>query len=174
MKKVLLPLISVIILGLLFYKGLKVRWANLFSPGALSSVHAELDKTGKCDACHTKGKQLETAKCLDCHKEIKEKRQAGSGLHGREKDACFACHSEHHGREADIAFFNKDAFDHSKAGWALEGMHKKLRCEACHQEKSYLMAGTECFDCHHEQDVHWGENGKDCAECHNQDTFKLE
>ena len=172
MKKILLPIISIIILGLLFYKGSQMRWAKLFSPGELSLAHAELELSGECDACHTKGKKLDTQKCFECHDDINNLRKSGSGLHGQELEPCLDCHSEHHGRNSDIAYFDMTNFDHRKVGWPLEGMHKKLRCDVCHESDSYLLTKTACIDCH--ADIHEGENGKDCAECHHQDSFKVE
>jgi len=82
------------------------------------------------------------------------------------------CHSEHHGLESNIAYFDLENFDHSRAGWELEGIHDRLKCVVCHKKDSYLMDKKNCIDCH--QDIHEGENGDDCAECHSQDTFEME
>ena len=171
-KRVFLSIIVIIAIGFLTYKGLETRWPKLFSPGQLSAAHAKLDLSGDCQACHTKGKQVDNGKCLGCHKEIKERRDSGSGLHSLASEECLVCHSEHHGLESNIAYFDHHNFDHSRAGWELEGIHDRLKCEVCHKKDSYLMDKKNCIDCH--QDIHEGENGDDCAECHSQDTFKME
>lgn len=174
MKKVLFSLLSIIILGSLFYKGLQTKWANLVSPGELSLSHAKIDKSGNCNACHARGKQIDTEKCLACHKEIKEKRETHSGFHGKTTKECINCHTEHYGRSTDITYFDEKHFDHSVTGWKLEGIHKKLQCQTCHGKKNYLMVSGECVHCHQSDDIHHGENGRDCVECHNQDSFKVE
>ena len=170
--KILLPTVVIIIIGLLFYVGLHIKWANFFSPGELSIAHAKLDSSANCQACHTKGKQLESGKCLVCHEEIKEKKKLGRGLHSNASEECVDCHSEHHGRESNIAYFDLENFDHSRTGWKLEGLHNDLKCGTCHKKETYLLDKTECIDCH--EDIHEGENGDDCAECHSQHTFKME
>ena len=172
--KIFLAIVVIIIIGFLFYIGFHFKWSKLFSPGELSTAHAELDMSGDCQACHTKGKQLDWAKCLGCHEEIKEKKDLGSGLHSLASEECLDCHSEHHGRETNIAYFDLEDFDHSRAGWKLEGIHSALKCLACHKKDTYLLDKTNCVDCHQDQDIHEGENGDDCAECHSQDTFRME
>jgi len=166
-----LLLFSIIIL-FLFYTGLHIRWSRMLSPGALSLAHAELDLSEDCQACHTKGKQIENGKCLECHGEIRDKMDLGLGLHGLASEECLDCHSEHHGEETNIAYFDKENFDHTKTGWLLEGRHRLLKCEACHIKGTFLLDKTECAHCH--QDFHEGEYGNECAECHTQDTFRME
>ena len=64
MKKFSLLIFFIIIIIALFYTGLHIRWMRLFSPGDLSHAHANFDKEGKCDACHTSGKRLDDKKCF--------------------------------------------------------------------------------------------------------------
>ncbi|MEW6381487.1 MAG: hypothetical protein AB1611_18055 [bacterium] len=160
----------ILVLALSFYFGFNIRWSRLFSPGDLSAAHQELDSTGDCNACHTRGKRLDTAKCLACHDEIKAKLEADSGIHSKNSRQCIFCHSEHHGCSYQIVHLDKESFDHSKTGWPLEGKHNLLKCQACHPEGSYLIPKNECVQCH--KDAHNGENGTDCAECHNPNSFK--
>ena len=170
--KILLPTVVILIIGLLFYEGLHINWSHFFSPGKLSIAHAKLDLSGDCQACHTKGKQLDIGKCLACHEKIKEKKELGRGLHSKASGTCLHCHSEHHGREYNVAYFDLKNFDHSITGWKLEGLHNDLKCETCHKKDTYLLDKTKCIDCH--EDIHEGENGDDCGECHSQHTFKME
>ena len=165
-------LLFILIMACLFYIGLHIKWSKMLAPGALSLAHAELDLSEDCQSCHTKGKQIDYDKCLDCHEEIRDKMDSKSGLHGIASEECLDCHSEHHGPEANIAYFDEANFDHTKTGWLLEGRHRLLKCEACHLKDTFLLDNTECVHCH--QDFHEGEYGQDCAECHNQDTFRME
>ena len=70
MKKIILFIILIVFI---FYLGFKVKWSKLFSHGVLSEAHEEMEKSGECNACHTKGQKLDFDKCLVCHNEIKEK-----------------------------------------------------------------------------------------------------
>ncbi|MGA1867528.1 MAG: hypothetical protein ACMUJM_03165 [bacterium] len=170
MKKFVLIFLIIIIISL-FYAAFHIRWIRLFSPGALSYAHENFDKEGKCDACHTQGKRLDNKKCLDCHTMIKIKYEASSGLHGNKEKMCSDCHSEHHGKNYDLAYFDIASFDHSTTGWALGGKHDLLRCEACHKGDSYLLDDRSCIDCH--KDVHLGQLGKECNTCHKVDSFNV-
>ena len=117
MKKYLLPLLLlIIILVVLSYVGLQIRWSKMLSPGELSLAHAELDLSEDCQACHTKGKRIDNGKCLDCHEEIREKMDLDLGLHGHASEECLDCHSEHHGLETDIAYFDKENLDNNRKG----------------------------------------------------------
>ena len=92
MKKIILIIAFIVFI---FYLGFKITWSKLFSHGVLSEAHEELEKSGECKACHTKGQKLDIEKCLLCHEEIKEKIEANSGLHAKTSKECANCHSEH-------------------------------------------------------------------------------
>lgn len=173
MKKLV---ISFIILGsfliISYAVGVHQIWDKLFSPGPLSQAHEELDKSGDCAACHTRGKKLENNKCLVCHSEIKEKIESKSGLHARVSQECATCHSEHHGQTFQLVNLDEYKFDHNDTGWPLEGKHSLLKCQVCHTQKGYLLNKKTCKECH--QDQHNGEYGHDCSECHNQNSFKVD
>lgn len=170
MRRVVLLLLILIIVFVIFLC-VSVKWSKLFSPGELSSAHAQLDDSGQCNACHTRGKQLDWEKCLGCHKEIKTKADKKQGIHGTASRDCILCHSEHHGRELKTYYLDKETFDHSRTGWKLEGLHALLKCEACHLNGSYSLDKTECVHCHH--DIHLGQLGTQCAKCHNAETFNI-
>ena len=169
-KRTILLIFTIASVALLVYAGFHLNWSKILSPGPLSPAHAKLDAKGKCNACHTKGKRLDTHKCLECHKEIKAMMQNNSGLHARVSKKCEQCHSEHHIRLFNTIHFDAKDFDHSIAGMPIRGKHLLLRCEVCHEKDSYLLHKNKCYQCH--EDIHKGENGKDCSECHNQDSFK--
>lgn len=155
------------------------------SPGDLTQSHADLEGISNCTQCHELGKQVSSAKCLECHEDIKELITADRGLHAhpdtRSKD-CFSCHSEHHGRKFDMVRFNQDNFDHSLTGYDLEGQHDAIECRDCHKKEfieeqeissrdgTFLGLSTDCVACH--DDFHQGTLGEDCASCHNLEAFR--
>ena len=173
MRKIFVPIIFIIIvICFSFYIVHLIGWSRIFSPGLLSKAHKDFDQSYECNVCHTKGNKIDNRKCLGCHEEINDRINAGSGLHARISKECSECHSEHHGRDYNPIHFDKETFSHDTSGWKLEGIHTLLRCKFCHVKGTYLLNKTQCVYCH--KDVHEGENGEDCAECHNQDSFIIE
>jgi len=170
-RRVIFLVFTLAVVGLFFYAGAHLTRSKMFSPGPLSSAHMELDKNGECKACHTKGKRLDNSKCLDCHQKIGNKIQAKSGFHARAGMECTLCHSEHHGRSYNISQLDVKTFEHATTGWAIDGKHALLKCQACHTKgRTYLLDKKDCIHCH--QDIHKGENGEECSECHTPKDFK--
>lgn len=156
------------------------------SPGPLSRSHAALDGIAHCTRCHEARVGLPASRCLACHTALQARLAAGQGLHARaEYRDCKKCHVEHHGLEHDLVWWGKagrGAFDHRHAGYALEGGHARIACEACHQvrfqrrsweaqdgvnaARTYLGLATSCLVCHAE--LHRGTRlgVRDCADCH--------
>ena len=63
-------------------------------------------------------------------------------------------------------------FDHlAETGVALEGAHTGAQCLRCHNDRGpvALFAKRGCAGCH--EDVHRGQLGRDCEECHGQDDW---
>lgn len=156
------------------------------SPGDLSEVHAHLEGMSNCTQCHTLGDKVSNEKCLACHTEIKERIEKQKGYHSssevREKP-CVICHNDHHGRTFSIIRFDKDKFDHSLAGYDLEGAHGKKKCEDCHKADfikdqkiknkkypTFLGLITSCVACH--ADYHQKTLSGDCLDCHDYQAFK--
>lgn len=145
---------------------------QFFMPGDLISEHRELES--ECTSCHVRGRDTTQNKlCLDCHdhalvaEDIREKQ----GFHGRDKNAgtleCKSCHSDHKGRDARVVWLNKDNFDHQFTDFRLSGKHELVECTACHlKDKKYREAKQTCYECHSEDDVHEGDLGKQCQDCH--------
>ena len=168
MKRIIL-LIVIFILILIFL--FNVKWSKLFSHGVLSEAHGELEASGDCGACHTKGKKLDNDKCLSCHDEIKAKIESDSGYHANVSRECAHCHSEHHGESYHLIHLDIETFDHNLTGWPLNGEHALLKCDACHSKESYLMEEKRCVHCHH--DIHLGQLGEECGQCHSEESFKI-
>lgn len=162
------------------------------SPGPLAQPHAQLEGTRRCVTCHGGGGKAQmTSLCLQCHKEIAWLVQQGRGYHGRQRgEPCARCHPDHAGRDFSlISWPGGDAlrFDHSQAGWSLEGRHQTTKCADCHKTSSRVGAaaalsprprtepgwvGLEhtCTACH--RDVHRGALNQNCLTCHDQARWK--
>jgi hypothetical protein len=155
------------------------------SPGDLSKAHAHLEGVSNCTQCHSVGNKVTREKCLACHKEIKANIIAKRGYHasvdvnGKE---CKVCHNEHHGRNFQFIKFDKNTFDHRKAGFELKGAHSKQDCKACHKAdfikdpklkkkiSTFLGLNKQCLNCH--SDYHQGKMSANCMECHSFESFK--
>ena len=138
--------------------------AQLLSPGELSVDHAELEGLSNCTQCHTFGEKVPDGKCLDCHTALAERLDAGKGYHATFAQPCVECHSDHRGRDFPLVRWEPEEFDHQLAGYALEGAHAEIECQACHTTRSYLGLEQDCLSCH--TDEHRGQLGTDCLSCH--------
>jgi len=120
-------------------------------------------KTVTCDACHTGklyGEKLET-QCFACHK-------ADDFHQGRNGSKCEKCHSSKRWKEV--------RFDHTKdTDFPLHGKHAKLSCESCHKGSVYKEElDQKCYSCHRLEDVHKGQEGRQCDRCHNEKDWGQE
>lgn len=145
---------------------------KLVMPGALIQGHAKYED--QCDKCHRGfSKEVQTQLCADCHDDVDADIRKRTGYHGKDPavrdQSCRSCHTDHIGREADIVIFSPHQFDHALSDFALEGAHQKVVCKGCHESgKKFRDAPGLCVDCHREDDVHNGELGEKCADCHDQ------
>lgn len=156
------------------------------APGPLSGAHADLNGVTRCSTCHDFG--AHRLKCLECHQEIRRRVSAGTGLHAKayrrspgETD-CARCHAEHRGSKFAFVPLERKGFDHgAQTGSVLEGRHRDLPCEKCHNaanvaasarseikmkdpSRSFLGLRSECTACH--QEPHRNQLGTDCRACH--------
>jgi class III cytochrome C family protein len=163
------------------------------SPGPLAKSHQAFEGTLQCVKCHGVGhhKEQMSALCLDCHKEIGWLVDRARGFHaGVRTERCESCHPDHAGREfAMISWPGGDVkkFDHTRAGWALEGKHFTTACLDCHKTTfrvsragklsprrgpDWGWVGLErtCVSCH--EDPHKGRLGAACSNCHGAADWK--
>lgn len=118
-------------------------------------------KQVSCGQCH-KGKNIykEDLKtdCYSCHK-FKDEHK---GQYGKK---CEDCHKADNWKDI--------TFDHDiDTDWELKGKHKKVKCIDCHRGELYEEeTPTECYDCHRQDDVHDGQEGKDCGKCHSEEGW---
>lgn len=146
-----------------------------FSPGPLSRAHQDLDGTLSCTKCHELGvgKGPTDARCLDCHKALRGRIDAGAGFHARSgrNEGCVRCHSEHNGRDFDLVGLDRANFDHAETGHPLAGKHVTLACEKCHRAPvGFLGLDGSCVACH--TDPHKGQLGIECTGCHGEEAWK--
>jgi len=147
---------------------------SALSPGKLSEAHRKIEE--ECEKCHVRFDRAAQDKlCMDCHKDVAQDARTKGGFHGRMKpQSCRTCHTDHKGRGAAIAAFDKAAFDHSKTNFELRASHQKFDCAKCHAppNKAYRIPVRDCNACHRKDDVHKGSLGPKCADCHNENKWK--
>jgi hypothetical protein len=123
---------------------------------ALTGAHGR----AACTTCHRvpPGQRKLPKSCAGCH--------ATEDIHaGRFGDDCGTCHAP--------TTWKKVAFDHErKSRFPLRGAHARADCNTCHVKPvSQGKLPLDCYGCHRADDVHKQNLGRDCAECHNEDSF---
>jgi len=115
----------------------------------LRGMHASLP----CQSCHVNGKPFREAKaeCNACH----HKQEPHEGKLGTD---CARCH--------DARGWSPATFDHDKTAFPLKNKHQDVACFSCHFGNRYKGTPQQCNACHAPDDVHRGERGPKCADCH--------
>lgn len=141
----------------------------------LVGKHARIDCTDCHDAFRKNVKtKVATAnrtyldastRCYDCHKKDYEHNFAK-----KELLVCTQCHAATVEKWKTLS--KAMSFDHDKTDYPLEGFHKPVACNECHEPDAKLKRVTtfaplsfaQCTDCH--ADPHKGKFGADCTTCH--------
>lgn len=118
----------------------------------------------KCDSCHESNRFKEAPRdCYACHKkEDRHKLKFG--------EACESCHNTRGWTIWD--------FDHDKrTSYKLDGAHRKVACQSCHTQlapkgSKAAELGKNCISCHRKSDVHDGQFGMRCEQCHVTQNWK--
>lgn len=115
-----------------------------------------------CEDCHATQAFHDVGQlCTDCH--VEDDVHAGSL-----GSDCALCHNPF-----DWALWR---FDHdAQTDFPLDGAHEGLDCAGCHREAArsgVASLPTRCSSCHRADDVHRGEFGDDCDECHTTTSFE--
>ncbi|MFM2057949.1 MAG: hypothetical protein RLY71_2334 [Pseudomonadota bacterium] len=117
-----------------------------------------------CKDCHTSLRYKDAPRdCYSCHKkDDKHKLKFG--------EKCESCHNARSWKAWD---FNHD----KRTDYKLDGAHRKISCESCHKApapkgKAAAALGSSCFACHRADDVHDGNFGMRCEQCHVTDNWK--
>lgn len=117
---------------------------------ALEGAHR---RTG-CQSCHHADPAREklASDCYSCHRLDDEHR----GARGVD---CRRCHG--------AAAWKPARFDHDETRFPLTGAHATAECRACHRQPPFEeKLRTGCYACHAADDPHDGQEGTDCAHCH--------
>ena len=120
--------------------------------------------TQQCKACHVTPRYRDAPRdCYGCHKK-EDKHRLKFG------ERCESCHNTRAWPIWD--------YDHEKrANYKLDGAHRKAACEACHQREApkgrdAAPLVTTCVSCHRRDDVHDGQFGVRCEQCHVNSDWK--
>lgn len=127
---------------------------------ALTGSHVPV----KCASCHKSLRYRDTPRdCIGCHlKDDKHKARFG--------EACESCHNAR-----DWRLWR---FDHQRqTDYPLESGHATVTCEACHNRpapsgKPAAPLQRQCVACHRQDDIHAGDLGQRCEQCHRATTWK--
>ncbi len=148
-----------------------------------------------CESCHTAGHSFAEVKfrhpatglfafhsqvdCAQCHQDLK---------FGTANRDCSSCHADYHkgsvGRDCWVchrqAEWTVTRFNHNGTGFPLMGTHKALECGDCHRDLQTFRITPRpaaCDTCHAGAyrsasfpHAAYGA-GRDCQECHLQDTW---
>ncbi|MFQ5622575.1 MAG: cytochrome c3 family protein [Paracoccaceae bacterium] len=114
-----------------------------------------------CEDCHlTPAYRDAPVDCAECHGE--------DDFHdGRLGDRCDSCHNPNG--------WKLWVFDHdTQTRYPLTGAHDGLDCNACHTKarSASLRIPRACVSCHARDDVHRGQFGRRCSNCHITRNFR--
>ena len=117
---------------------------------ALSGAHRQVG----CLSCHTGQRWAGTpTTCNACH-------ASDDVHHGSRGTNCAGCHT--------TTAWRAVTFDHSSTGFPLIGAHAAAACTDCHGPRNTIAKpSVSCNSCHAKDDVHHGQVGTQCAQCHN-------
>jgi hypothetical protein len=117
-------------------------------------------KTVSCEACHKESSARKKPRkdCYSCHRND----DRHTGRYGKQ---CDSCHSE--------SSWKRTRFDHGRdTDFPLKGKHTRLSCSACHRgELDKENLSSQCHSCHLGDDVHRGQEGKQCQRCHQESSW---
>jgi hypothetical protein len=111
-----------------------------------------------CASCHAAGRKFRQAPstCAACHRGVEPHE-------GKLGAKCQNCHA--------TSSWAKIGFDHDKTVFPLRERHRDTACAACHFGNRYAGTPKLCVSCHAPDDVHRGERGSNCGECHTQTSW---
>lgn len=113
-----------------------------------------------CQSCHFSNDfVIEKFSCISCH-------EADDIHHTSLGEKCVSCHNS--------ASWSAWTFDHTEqTQYPLEGAHNNLSCNSCHIASLVkpIFPPKQCAVCHKSDDVHQGDFGNRCQQCHNTDSF---
>lgn len=149
----------------------------------LAGSHTKL----KCSSCHVPTQELLPVKVKKTMHQFK--------LPGVDNSSCAKCHDDFHrgtlGKNCNQCHneqsWSKTLFNHNQHGrFPLKDKHAPLKCSKCHVPSTkttsfknevrpliiYRSVDPDCYTCHKKNDVHNGNFGKACQDCHNEKGWK--
>lgn len=133
--------------------------AGIFDHGFTDFVLGGAHINASCGDCHTADAAYRDAasQCGSCH--------ADDDVHGGSLgDTCDDCHND--------TAWPRTTFDHSATSYPLTGQHQTTACIDCHRSNQFGGTPSDCSSCHAVDDVHAGENGQNCRNCHSTETWQ--
>jgi len=112
-----------------------------------------------CESCHIDGQLTPVdAECVTCH--------AADDFHEESVgNSCADCHTPN---AWEIWQFNHS----EQTDYVLDGSHEELSCDSCHLPATDpLDTPEQCGSCHVQEDIHRGDYGVSCDQCHNTTDF---
>jgi predicted CXXCH cytochrome family protein len=108
-----------------------------------------------CKTCHGADFQhYDAASCVACHSQ-----HNAAFMTQHQQDYGPACADCHDGAD------RMRTFDHA-AVFPLQGRHAQIACEACHAQKRFKGAPSQCVQCHSDPAMHAGTLSTQCQYCH--------
>lgn len=159
-------------------------WVSAASPGPLSSAHAFLGE--QCETCHTPNRGIEAASCITCHAPDALALAKQSTAFHATIDTCASCHVEHQGTKARPirmdhltlieAGLRAAQVDNSKGKPEVSGMAalRRTLADFAGKEPSKIGQALDCASCHSVRDKHRALFGQQCADCHTNETWRIE
>lgn len=147
-------------------------WAALV--GMDGQLFDHFEQTGFSMARHMTNYENQLITCMDCH-------ISADGINvAFELRFCVDCHTDHdsiymvshqtqYGLECLACHDGIDRmhdFDHARV-FILDGAHTDIDCAACHINQVFSGTPSECMACHIEPEIHAGDFGLQCENCHN-------
>ena len=134
----------------------KVKFDHDITKFPLIGMHGAIS----CNECHSDSNYKKMKKkCVSCH--------TTDDVHkGQLGENCNKCHTPNE--------WGVWVFDHRKqTKFKITGAHQKVHCHTCHRNKIKKIKSTprECKSCHSIDDIHNGQFGARCNDCHTTKDF---
>ena len=162
-------------------------WSAAASPGPLSSAHAFIGT--QCESCHTPNQGIAAASCITCHAPAALLLEKQSTVFHATIGECRGCHVEHQGDgkrpiTMDHSVLTAVGLRAAPAEPAPERV-SLFPARASEAAIRHFLAGAagggpgmdaqalDCGSCHNFRDKHQDWFGKQCADCHSTETWKI-
>ncbi len=154
-------------------------WQGLVIPGSLSTKHAFMAE--RCESCHVPHLGVAAEKCIGCHASAEAVLSKQSTVFHATIGECAGCHVEHEGSRRpvnmDHAVLVSAGLGRSVPESSNEPASERIIAFARSlggAPASRTEAGRlACATCHSNRDPHRGLFGRECASCHDLESWKV-